>query len=214
MITVHFARHGESIWHIENRYAGSSDIPLTDRGREQSAALASWATENEIRVIASSDLQRSAETAAPAARAVGVELTVDPRLREVSFGQAEGLTANELQTYVPQAWEGFVRAPASRPLPGGEPGAAAANRFEAALVDILSHTAERALLVVGHTTILRLLYCKLLGVPLDNYRRAFPRLANCAVTTFEMPDAILRQNDLSGAGGLVAFNHPTAPPSH
>ena len=89
---------------------------------------------------------------------------------------------------------------ASSPWPGGEPGAVAVDR---ALPALLERTGGPGpVLVVGHQTLFRLLLCRLLDVPLDRYRRAFPRLDNVARTVLSVePD---------GRAGLLALNLPTS----
>src|SRR5215218_9766864 len=103
MLTLHYARHGETIWHVGNRYAGYADIPLTDRGREQAGALADWAAGARIDRVIASDLNRAVETALPSAQALGLEVEQDPRLREIAYGQAEGLTHEETAQRFPEA---------------------------------------------------------------------------------------------------------------
>ena len=43
MTTFHLARHGETEWYAEHRYAGSSDVPLTPNGLQQAEELGEWA---------------------------------------------------------------------------------------------------------------------------------------------------------------------------
>ncbi len=206
MTVVHFVRHGETVWHAENRYAGVSDIPLTDRGRGQADALARWAASAELTRVLSSDLSRAVETARLSANAVGVPLEVDPRLREVDFGSAEGLTSSDMERDFPAERAAFERAPASAPLPGGEAGRAAVDRAGAVLVELAASGSTA--LVVAHTTLGRLLLCHLLGLPLDSYRRVFPRVGNGTVTTFELPADAASVADLRGAAALLRFNAP------
>ena len=87
-------RHGQTVWHRENRYAGAdSDIDLTPAGHAQAQRLAAWARLAAPDVVASSPVRRASETAQASADAVGVALQVVPGLREVTFGVAEGLDA-------------------------------------------------------------------------------------------------------------------------
>lgn len=199
MTTVHLVRHGETTWHAENRYAGSTDVALTPRGREQGAVLARWAAQQPIERVLSSDLTRAVETARPCADALGVPLEVEPRLREVHFGDAEGMTAAEMDAAFPDQRARFVAAPATRPLPGGEAGADAVARA----ADVLAGLGGGVVLLVAHTTLCRLLLCHLLGLPLDDYRRRFPSLLNGAVTTVRLP---AEPGPLAGAAALLRFN--------
>ena len=65
MTRLVLVRHGETIWHAENRYAGSSDIPLSPRGLEQAEQLAKWASRADLAAIWISPLRRARETAGP-----------------------------------------------------------------------------------------------------------------------------------------------------
>lgn len=189
-MTLLLARHGESVWHAENRYAGLSDIALTERGRAQADELAAWSATAGLTGVWASPLSRARLTAAAVARAAGVTLHVDERLRELDFGKADGLTAAEQRERFPEARAAFESDPAANPLPGGEDPRAAATRFLTCLREI---TGDRVL-VVAHTTAIRLALCELIGLPLSEYRRAFPRLDNCAITEIDPRGAILRYN--------------------
>lgn len=68
MTHVILVRHGETVWHDGNRYAGRTDVALTPRGRLQAAELAAWAAGQSIDAVFSSPLSRARLTAAPAGR--------------------------------------------------------------------------------------------------------------------------------------------------
>jgi probable phosphoglycerate mutase len=202
MTDIALVRHGESVWHAENRYAGVSDIELTPRGYDQAGQLASWAARAGLAGVWASTLSRARLTAAASAKAAGVELRVDERLRELDFGQGEGLTAAEMRELFPEARAAFEADPAASPLPGGEDPKLAADRFTECLRDIAAAHPDGRVMVVAHTTVIRIALCRLMGVPLGEYRRLFPRLDNCAITEIRPRDgqvAILRYNSPIGA---------------
>lgn len=202
MTLLHFVRHGETVWHHENRYAGVSDIALTPKGVGQARDLAAFVTGAGIGAVFCSDLTRAIETATPAAAALDLPLQIDPRLREVDFGRAEGLTATEIRTAMADGYAAFVAAPATSPLPGGETGVSAVARGSAFLGDL---DPDAEVLLVAHNTFGRLLLCFLLGLPLDRYRSAFPQVLNGAITTVDLPHL----DDLAGTARLLRFNYPT-----
>ncbi|MEV1241765.1 histidine phosphatase family protein [Nonomuraea sp. NPDC049750] len=202
MTNIALVRHGESVWHAENRYAGLSDIELTPRGLDQAGQLASWAGRAGLAAVWASTLSRARITAAASAEAAGVELRVDERLRELDFGQADGLTAAEMRERFPEARAAFEADPATNPLPGGEDPKLAADRFTECLQDIAAAHPDGRVMVVAHTTVIRIALCRLMGVPLDEYRRLFPKLDNCAITEIRPRNgqvAILRYNSPIGA---------------
>ena len=96
MQTVYFTRHGETVWNVENKICGVTDIALTDRGREQARALGRRlaAGEEGITRILCSPLVRARETAELIAAETGWPLAADERLREQAFGRYEGTPRN------------------------------------------------------------------------------------------------------------------------
>ncbi|MFF1718720.1 histidine phosphatase family protein [Streptomyces sviceus] len=198
--TLLLTRHGQTIWHAENRYAGVSDIGLTDEGREQAQALGRWADTHRPDAIWTSNLSRAIATADPACRALGVSPHREPGLRECDFGVVEGRTLAEFAAEVPDAAEAFRADPVAYPFPGAEDPAAAAARGTQALRRIAAaHPGERVL-VVAHNTLLRLTLCTLLSIPLGEYRRVFPRLRNAAITELRL--------DQDGSAALLSLNVP------
>jgi probable phosphoglycerate mutase len=197
MTTLVLTRHGETVWHAEDRYAGSSDIPLTPRGERQAQLLANWSSTAGLQGVWSSDLVRARRTAEPCAAAAGVTMKVDARLREIDFGRAEGLNAEEIHTRFPGAYEAFERDPVGHHLPDGERPERGADRALEGLRDMCAEWPDGRLLVVCHGTLIRLVLCRLLGLPLPDYRRRFPVMRNCGLIEVEIVD---------DEAGLLAFN--------
>ncbi|NEE00746.1 histidine phosphatase family protein [Phytoactinopolyspora halotolerans] len=199
--SVTLARHGRTPWHDGNRYTGSSDIDIDHVGRAQAEQLANWAREAAPDVLYSSTMQRTRQTAAPMVEALGLPLHTDERLRELDFGEMEGRTLTELRAEDPQAVELFEQDAATHHLPGGEHPEAAADRATAALADIVSRHQGQDILVVCHNTIIRLIACRYLGIPLGAYRTALRGIAPVATTRFSFrPD---------GSVMLDYYNRPT-----
>lgn len=121
-------RHGETVWHAEHRFAGTTDVALTPHSREQAEALGRWARTAGLAAVWASPLSRARETAAAAAGATGLAVHVDERLRELHFGRAEGRTKAELGAQMPAAVAAFLDDPVANHMPDGEEPAAAADR--------------------------------------------------------------------------------------
>ena len=92
MHCVYFARHGETVWNVENKICGMTDSPLTEKGRAQAAQLGEAVKNSGIVLdeILYSPLSRAADTALAVAAATGLPARVEPRLREQCFGRFEG----------------------------------------------------------------------------------------------------------------------------
>lgn len=189
MTRIVLVRHGETIWHEGNRYAGRSDVPLNSIGMQQAEQLAIWAAGAGLAGIWSSTLSRAICTARSAAEAVGLPLNFDPRLVELDFGDGEGLTEAEMQLRFPVERAAFERDPVRHHLPGGEDPVGAAERGVAALRDIATAAPGERTLVVAHNTLIRLVLCRLLGIPLSTYRTVFAHLLNGARTEIALAPA-------------------------
>ncbi|MFZ0862625.1 MAG: histidine phosphatase family protein [Candidatus Sulfotelmatobacter sp.] len=199
MTRLALVRHGETIWHAENRYAGSTDIPLSPRGREQAEQLANWASSADLAAIWVSPLSRARETVAPSEHVTGITARVDSRLREIHFGQGEGLTNAEIRQSFPQAFAAFQSDPVAHHLPGGEDPRDVALRAVGCFKEIETMHPCARVLVVTHNTLIRVALCQLLGLPLSKYRTVFPKIANGTLSEIGL------QN---GHASLLKFNLP------
>ncbi len=92
---IGFIRHGVTDWNLERRAQGQLDIPLNDAGRKQAQALGKHLAGEPWDRIYASDLSRAKETADIIAQALHLNVHTDKRLREMSWGEAEGTTIEE-----------------------------------------------------------------------------------------------------------------------
>ena len=92
MHSIYFARHGETVWNVENKICGMTDSPLTEKGRQQARELGRKVKESGVPIdeILYSPLSRAADTAKAVAEAAGLPARCEPRLREQCFGKYEG----------------------------------------------------------------------------------------------------------------------------
>ena len=166
-------RHGQTIWNVERRFQGQTDIPLDDTGEAQAEYAARRLATLRPDVIFSSDLTRAAGTAAPLARLTGLTVTLDKDLRERSGGSWEGLTDKEIG-------ERYPAERASWNPPDGEPTTAVADRVAGALRRVADTVADGGLaVVVSHGAALRLGMARILGLTEDVFGVLGP-LSNCA----------------------------------
>lgn len=205
MTTLFLARHGETFWHAEHRYAGKADVGLTDEGLRQAEALALWSADARLDAVYSSTLERAVMTAEPSARAIGEIVETDPDLSEVGFGVGEGRTLDELRPEHSAAVDAFIARPAEEVLPGGERGLDGITRYLRAFDRIEAAFPDGRVLVSCHGTALRLVLCHLLGTDPNRYRELMPAVQNCSVTALEYT---------AGSARLYAFNVPADGAAH
>lgn len=113
-------RHGESTWNALGLVQGQNDEAcLTRKGSAQARRVARSLGSRQVRALYSSDLRRAVETAAPLAVALGLVPVEDARLRERSFGEAEGTPSAQLHSGQSGLDAGWVADPDAAPR-GGE----------------------------------------------------------------------------------------------
>lgn len=170
-------RHGETDWNAERRFQGHRDPPLNTEGRLQAAALGETLARQAVGAIYCSDLKRAAETASAIATHHELTLTTDPRLRELSFGEWEGLTHDQIQEGDGERYRRWQEDWTNRGPPGGEHLSDLAARISAFCEDLPT---DQNVLIVAHGGSLRVLLCELLELPTQNYWRF--RLSNASVS--------------------------------
>ncbi len=189
MRKIHLVRHAETDWNTQNRYAGHTDVPLSKNGYLQAQKLKNWALNLEPFSIYSSDLKRSVDTANPIVEALNLTLNTDSRLREVNFGNIEGLTPYEMQANFFSTWEKYLIKPAEVRMPNGESGSSALARALPLIEELMLLDSGKDILVISHGTLIRLITCKLLGIELNRYRQVFPDFRNISKITLSINDA-------------------------
>jgi len=197
--TLYLVRHAETEWHQANRYAGHTDIQLTEFGHQQATGLIPWIKAVNPNVIASSDSLRAKDTARPLAESLGKDLVIEPRFREVNFGKIEGLTPDEMLVQYPDLRAAFLLNPADTRMPGGESGREAVSRALLGLREILARKDNEIVIVVCHGTLMRLLTCSLLGINLNEYRRTFPIIPNIGRIALQV-DGIQKESNSTLTG--------------
>ncbi|MEV6278622.1 histidine phosphatase family protein [Nocardia sp. NPDC051832] len=166
--TLLLLRHGETALTAQRRLSGSggSDPVLSETGRRQAAAAGeSLAKRDAVHAVVSSPLRRCRETAAAAARGLGLEVRIDERLREADFGVWEGLTFTEVRERYPDELAAWLRSPTAVPGGTGEPLASVAHRVESWRDELLARHAGQTVLIVSHVAPLRTLVRLALGAP-------------------------------------------------
>jgi broad specificity phosphatase PhoE len=147
-------RHGETAWSASGRHTGWTDVPLSEAGRRQAAALATRLSGQRFVRVVSSPLARALETC----RIVGLapEPIVDPDLREWNYGVFEGRTSDEIRAEIPgwTIWTADVEE--------GESVVDVGRRLDRVIGELLEVDGDVA--VFGHGHALRILTARWLGL--------------------------------------------------
>jgi broad specificity phosphatase PhoE/ribonuclease HI len=145
-------RHGQTELSTQRRYSGRGNPALTDVGQAQAEAAAQYlAKRGGIAAVITSPLQRAYDTAAKAAKALGLDVTVDDDLIETDFGAWEGLTFTEAAEQDPKLHRSWLRDTSITP-PNGESFDSVAERVQRVRARIIAEHAGETVLVVSHVT--------------------------------------------------------------
>ncbi len=159
---IDLLRHGE----VENSgcYCGSSDVSLTQRGRQQMAQV--MAREPALDGIITSPLVRCATPAREFSDQYGLPLVLDSALKEIHLGTWEGLKFSEVFTQWPDKVENFWRDPVNHPPLEGEPLLEFQRRVVNAFNHHINHCRGQRLLMVTHGGVIRIILAQVLKMPL------------------------------------------------
>jgi ribonuclease H / adenosylcobalamin/alpha-ribazole phosphatase len=145
-------RHGQTQLSAQRRYSGRGNPALTDVGQAQAEAVAEYlGKRGGVDAVITSPLQRAYDTAAKAAKALGLDVTVDDDLIETDFGTWEGLTFSEAAEQDAALHRKWLRDTSITP-PGGESFDSVADRVQRVRGRIISEHPGETVLVVSHVT--------------------------------------------------------------
>lgn len=145
-------RHGRTVWNASGRFQGQADPPLDLLGLEQaeSAAAELHSTGWVPAAVVSSDLRRARHTAECVARRFGLEVVLDPALREQALGRWQGLTRDDVRARFPDEFQAWWRDPGVR-RGGGESAGELGVRVAGALANAVELGAPgSSVIVVSH----------------------------------------------------------------
>ena len=191
-------RHGQTPLSVQKRYAGRSDVALTETGVGQAAAAAKRLASAGIGVIVTSPLLRAARTAQEVAEVTGAPVVTDEGFRETDFGAWEGLTFAEVRQRWPAEMTAWLADPAVAP-PGGESLAEVSARVTEALHRVLAGRERQTILIVSHVTPIKtLVAAALLAPPAALYRMHLDVAALCEIDWYADGPAVLRSFNDTG----------------
>ena len=175
-------------------YGRRPGVHLSDRGREQVAALARRVAEVRPAAVYTSPLERCRETAGPIAEAAGVELHDLPALLEIDYGSWTGRPFSSLSGT--KLWERVRRLPSAATFPGGESMLDVQRRMVGALEDIASRNRRAPVAVVSHGDPISLALAHFLGLPVDLFQRIHAAPASVsAVVLSDAAPLVVRMGD-------------------
>jgi len=186
-------RHGETDWNRSGRAQGHADVPLNATGHAQAKAVAVVLADIAPVRLWSSDLARARETAEAIAEATGLDVELDPRLREYDVGERSGLTLDEAVVRFPEQYAAYAAGSSPTLAPGEETTSQVHDRVAPALLDCLGDLGPgQTGIVVLHGACLKVGLMGLMGWPWELSRslQSMENAAYCVLTEEPTPGSI------------------------
>ena len=180
-------RHGESEGNANHLYLGHTDLPLTEKGREQARLAADSLKDEKIDVIYSSDLKRAYQTAEPHAALRGLTVNTSEQLREVFAGDWDGLSSDEILTkyseefFSRRTYRDFV-------YPGGESIQQLSLRMYNEIMKIAKENDGKTILIVSHSAAIRSFWYYFCGYTTENTLDSVKFMVNSSYSIFYYED--------------------------
>lgn len=171
---LYLMRHGQTDWNASQLVQGWKDTPLNQTGINQVHAAAKKLKNEKIEVIYSSDLKRSKKSADILSVAFDIPVHYTKRLREMNFGQAEGVKKTDLNVKFSYTYQAFndLKNPERYDVsyPNGETIGEVQQRFMKFLSKLSETTPPKKVLIVTHGMLVRIFteMCLKKSIRLDN----------------------------------------------
>jgi broad specificity phosphatase PhoE len=187
---LYLARHGETAWSLSGQHTGRTDLPLTEKGRENALRLRERLKDLKFAMVLASPLQRAKVTCELAG--FGAQAQVDSNLYEWDYGEYEGRRTVDIRKERPD-WQLFRDG-----CPGGETLAQVSARADQVVARVRWNGGD--VLVFSSAHILRILTARWLGMDATAAARLMLSTASLSILTYEHDlahPAILLWNDVS-----------------
>jgi broad specificity phosphatase PhoE len=185
---IFLVRHGATVLTAEDRFAGSTDVELSDEGRAQARCVGERLGRESIAAVYASPMKRTRDTAAHVAGPLGLDVRVEPGLREIDHGRWEGLTRREVEERFGEEYASWEQDPYTFAPERGESGLAVmARALPVIRAIVLAHRGQNVA-VISHKATIRLLISSVLGIDARGYRDRLDQAPACLnVVEFKDP---------------------------
>lgn len=168
MTKVILVRHGQTLWNLEMKYQGHCDVALTELGIEQAMLAGQRLADEDVSAVYASDLSRALRTAECIAAQHNLPVTAIPELREINFGEWEGLTFEGINRQGVKGQSTLFTHPDDTIIPGGETFRAVKERATLALEKLVVKHPNQTIVVVSHGATIRTVLCSVLNIHLNH----------------------------------------------
>ncbi len=203
MVRLLIVRHGLSMTNKDKVYTGQRDVPLAPLGYRQAEAACRYIMENyKVDAVYASDLCRAVDTVLPLAKQLSLPVHTREGLREISLGDWEGKTYEDVQRLYPETWAMLKTARHLARYEGGESYCEAYERSKKAFLSIAKENEGKTVAIASHGGTIRLFLACVLGLALADGGEA-PMIPNASLSVVEIEGEEMRLA-VTGEEGYLA----------
>ena len=193
------ARHGETEWNKLGKFQGHRDIDLNCLGIAQAEETAMAVVKWQHSAVYSSPLHRTMRVADEISRLGGMPVVGVAGFKELSLGDLEGVTGEEMRAGWPEVYSAWRDDPAGVSMPNGESLGDLQERAWNSLIELeQSHPEDEALIIVSHNFAIRTMVAKVLGMPLSNFHSMSLSLGSvCVIESDQRGRRLMSYNSTS-----------------
>ena len=196
--TFYIVRHGQTNWNILGKTQGHGNSDLTQKGENQALELAKSIKEYPIDYIYSSDLGRAVQTSQIISNEIGIKVNKTQALREMGFGDWEGLLIDEIKKNHAKTYEIWRNQPHLVNIPNGENLHIIKDRVDNFIKELNEKYDNKHILLVSHSVTVRVMLLSFLNSEMENIYRI--KQDNTALNIVEYRDygpVVIKMNDTS-----------------
>jgi alpha-ribazole phosphatase len=164
-------RHGEPAEEFRGRCYGSLDVGLSEIGRAQMAKIARYLESERAAAIYASPRLRTVDSARILASGLQRPIEIVPDLREINFGDFEGLSYDDIAARYPDLYRQWMESPTEVHFPNGECEAEVRERVLRAFETICRAREGQTAVIVSHSGVIRIIIAWALRMPHESIFR-------------------------------------------
>ena len=181
-MNIFLVRHGETEWNHLGRFQGQVDVTRNPTGLAQSLDIAKASFTWNLSAIYASPLIRTMQIADEIGRQIGLPVISDNRLMELSLGELEGITGQDMRNNWAEVYANWRTDPGYTTLPGGESLSELQERgWDFFLEKETQHQNHPAILFVSHNFTIRCIISHLLGIPWSHFHMTHLDLGSVSI---------------------------------
>lgn len=179
-------RHGETESNKKSIIQGQTDTDLNASGIKKAAETAEFLKDYSFDQIYSSDLMRAKKTASFIADKLNIEIKESEKIREIHFGDWEGLNLEQIAEKYPEDLEAWKKDPLTNGPPGGENITQFSARINYFFNELLEKHRGEKLIVVTHGGVIKMYLREILSVNTKSFRQF--QIDNTSLTKLKFYD--------------------------